>query len=219
MSELLIRNTTPADVPHLVALQRSVYPTIAAWTEERVLHQLGVFPQGQAVACYGDRIVGCASSLVIRWDEWSTDHSWSEITANGSFDNHDPSGRTLYGAEVFVDPRLRGQRVGHRLYEARRALCRRMNLKRIIACGRLPGYHRHAGAMSLETYAKKIVWGDLTDPVLSFQLKEGFSYCGVIENYIPEDAESLGHASLIVWLNPRYDPNRPTIAFGPGEKM
>jgi GNAT superfamily N-acetyltransferase len=219
MSELLIRTTTPVDVPHLVALQRSVYPTIAAWTEERVLHQLGVFPQGQTVACYGDRIVGCASSLVIRWDEWSTDHSWSEITANGSFDNHDPSGRTLYGAEVFVDPRLRGQRVGHRLYEARRALCRRMNLKRIIACGRLPGYHRHAAAMSLETYAKKIVWGDLTDPVLSFQLKEGFSYCGVIENYIPEDAESLGHASLIVWLNPRYDQNRPTIAFEPGEKM
>ena len=218
MSELHIRNTTAADVAHLVALQRRVYPTIAAWTEERVLHQLGVFPEGQVVACYGDRIVGCASSLVIRWDEWSTDHSWSEITANGSFDNHDPSGRTLYGAEVFVDPRLRGQRVGHRLYEARRALCRRMNLKRIIACGRLPGYHRHAEAMSLETYAKKIVWGDLTDPVLSFQLKEGFSYCGVIENYIPEDAESLGHASLIVWLNPRYDPSRPTLGAAPGER-
>ncbi len=119
---------------------------------------------------------------------------------------------------MFVDPRLRGQRVGHRLYEARRTLCRRMNLRRIIACGRLPGYHRYVGAMPVETYAKKIVWGDLTDPVFGFQLKEGFSYCGVIEQYLPEDTESCGHASVIVWLNPRYDPTRPTLAFGPGER-
>ena len=215
MTRLLIRNTRPADAADLIELQRSVYPSIAAWTEQRVLHQLEVFPQGQVVACYGERVVGCASSLVIRWDEWGTDHTWREITANGSFDNHDPKGRTLYGAEVFVDPRLRGQRVGHRLYEARRALCRRMNLKRIIACGRLPGYHLHADEMSVETYAKKVVWGDLNDPVLGFQLKEGFSYCGVMENYLPDDDESRGHASLIVWLNPRYDPSRPTLAFGP----
>jgi GNAT superfamily N-acetyltransferase len=216
MPQLIVRNTRPQDVDALIGLQRSVYPSIAAWTEARVIHQLEVFPQGQVVACYGDRVVGCASSLVIRWDEWSTDHTWREITANGSFDNHDPEGRTLYGAEVFVDPRLRGQRVGHRLYEARRALCRRMNLRRIIACGRLPGYHRYEAAMPVETYAKKVVWGDLTDPVLGFQLKEGFSYCGVIEQYLPEDSESCGHASVIVWLNPRYDPARPTLAFGPG---
>ena len=61
-----------------------------------------------------------------------------------------------------------------------------------------------------ELYAQKVVWGDLTDPVLNFQLKEGFSYCGVMEGYIPEDHDSRGNASLIVWLNPEYDPARPT---------
>ena len=55
-----------------------------------------------------------------------------------------------------------------------------------------------------------MVWGDLRDPVLSFQLREGFSYCGVIEGYLPEDADSHGYASIIVWLNPDYDPSRPT---------
>jgi len=34
---------------------------------------------------------------------------------------------------VCVDPDTRGQGVGHALYEARRTLCRAMNLKRIIA--------------------------------------------------------------------------------------
>lgn len=214
MAELLIRNTRAEDVPALIALQRRVYPTIAPWTEARVVHQLEVFPQGQFVAFYGDRIVGCASSMVIRWDEWSTEHTWKEITASGTFENHDPNGRTLYGAEVFVDPRLRGRRVGHRLYEARRGLCRRGNLRRIIACGRLPGYHRYADQMSVETYAQKVVWGDLNDPVLGFQLSEGFRYCGVIEDYLPEDTESCGHASVIVWINPHFDASRPSLVFG-----
>jgi GNAT superfamily N-acetyltransferase len=115
----------------------------------------------------------------------------------------------LYGVEVFVDPESQGQGVGHLLYEARRNLCRQMNLKRVIACGRLPGYHRHAKDMSPELYAQKVIWGDLTDPVLSFQIREGFSYCGVMDNYIPEDNESCGFASLIVWLNPDYQADQP----------
>jgi hypothetical protein len=100
--------------------------------------------------------------------------------------------------------------VGRELYRARRRICRAMNLKRIIACGRLPGYARHAESMDADLYCKKVLWGDLTDPVLSFQLREGFRFCGVVEGYLPEDVESGGYASLIVWLNPLYDPERPT---------
>ncbi|MCP5324862.1 MAG: GNAT family N-acetyltransferase [Oceanospirillaceae bacterium] len=132
------------------------------------------------------------------------------MTASGTFRNHNPSGRTLYGAEVFVNPQVRGCGVGHLLYEARRTLCRQMNLKRIIACGRLPGYHKQAQHMSAELYAQKVVWGDINDPVLNFQLHEGFSYCGIIDGYIPEDKESGGNAAIIVWLNPDYDAEKPS---------
>jgi hypothetical protein len=65
--------------------------------------------------------------------------------------------------------------------------------------------------MSAEQYARKVVWGDLHDPVLSFQLREGFSYCGVMANYLEDDIESRGYASIIVWLNPDFDPERPTL--------
>ena len=64
--------------------------------------------------------------------------------------------------------------------------------------------------MPIELYAKKVLWGDQFDPVLSFQLREGFRFCGIMKNYIPEDDESSGNASLIVWLNPDHDPQRPT---------
>lgn len=204
------RSTTLKDIDELLRLQKAVYPSIAPWRRDQLAQQLEVFPQGQLVAVVDDRIVGCASSLVILWDEWADEHTWHDITSAGTFDNHNPQGFTLYGAEVFVDPRVVGRGVGHGLYDGRRDLCRQMNMRRIIACGRLPGYHKVAHEISVETYAKKVLWGDLTDPVLSFQLREGFRYCGIMDGYIPEDDESRGHAALIVWLNPDHNPDQPT---------
>lgn len=210
MTKLTVRNTIPADIPALIDLQRRIYPTIKAWTPQQMLDQIDAFPTGQFVALYGDRVVGGASSLVVLWDDWADEHTWEQVTAFGTFESHNPEGRTLYGAEVFVDPRLRGQRVGHALYEARRTLCRRANLRRIIACGRLPGYQAHAARMDIEEYVRRVLWGDLQDPVLGFQLKEGFRCCGVTRDYLAEDSASGGHASLIVWLNPHFDSTRPT---------
>lgn len=211
MARLSIRHTRAADIPELVVLQRRAYPPeMPPWSRTTFEQQLETFPHGQIVAEMGGRVVGCASSLIVLWDDWFDAHTWKEITAAGTFDSHNPDGRTLYGAEVFVDPEVRGKGLGHALYQGRRKLCKAMNLKRIIACGRLPGYHKHAAEMTPEDYAKRVVWGDFRDPVLGFQLKEGFHYCGVIEDYLPEDRESCGNASLIVWLNPDYRPNRPT---------
>ncbi|MDP2141649.1 MAG: GNAT family N-acetyltransferase [Gammaproteobacteria bacterium] len=209
MNSVSVRQTRREDIPALIALQKYIYPTIPAWSERKLHDQLEAFPQGQIVAENEEGLLGCASSITVVWDDWEEAHSWKEITSSGSFENHNPLGRTLYGVEVFVDPDSQGKGVGHLLYEARRNLCRSMNLKRVIACGRLPGYHRHADNMTAEFYAQKVVWGDFTDPVLSFQIREGFSYCGVMENYIPEDTESCGYASLIVWLNPDYRSDLP----------
>lgn len=183
-----------------------------AYRRDNLESQLDVFPQGQFVVEMAGRFIGAASSLVVLWDDYGLHHNWSELTGNGTFASHNSAGRTLYGAEVCVAPDIRKRGIGHLLYQARRRLCREMNLKRIIAAGRLPGYHRHANEMSAELYAQKVVWGDIYDPVLRFQVGEGFQYCGVIEGYLPTDADSLGNAALIVWLNPRYNPNKPTLA-------
>lgn len=206
----LVRSTTFDDIEPLLELQSRVYPDMPAWQPEQMRNQLRVFPQGQIVAEVDGELAGCASSLIVMWDDWGEFHTWDEITAGGSFNSHTPTARTLYGAEVFVNPELRGSGVGHALYVARRSLCRQMNLKRIIACGRMPGYKHYADRMTPEEYAKRVIWGDISDPVLGFQLHEGFSYCGVVHGYLPEDAESHGNASLIVWLNPDYDPDQPT---------
>lgn len=205
-----IRHLTLADTVAASELQRRVYQSIPAFTHEQFSKLLRTFPQGQFAADVDGKLVGIAISLVILWDDYSLHHTWLSVTNNGHFDTHDMGGRTLYGAEVCVAPETRGQGVGHGLYEARRRLCRAMNLKRIIAGGRLPGYREHAAHMAPEEYAKRVIWGDFYDPVLRFQLDEGFDYCGILHGYLPTDPESIGNAALIVWLNRDYKPELPT---------
>ncbi len=208
---LQIRNLHASDIESAIALQRTVYQNIAPLRDEQFVDLLRRFPQGQFVAEIDGVIVGMALSLVILWEEYSLHHTWSSITNHGNFDTHNvENGKTLYGAEVCVDPAVQGAGVGKGLYEARRNLCRSMNLRRIIAGGRLPGYKVHAQTMTPHEYANRVIWGDIFDPVLRFQLNQGFDYCGILDGYIPSDHDSSGHASLIVWLNQDYDANQPT---------
>lgn len=43
----------------------------------------------------------------------------------------------MYGLDVFVHPDYRGLRLGRRLYDARKELCRSKNFKAILAGGRI----------------------------------------------------------------------------------
>lgn len=210
VSRVCVRTSRPDDIDALTELQARTYPTIRPWTRAQWESQMAVFPQGQLVAELRGRIVGLAASLVVLWDDYGLDHDWRGVTGGGSFSTHNMHGRTLYGAEVCVDTTVRRRGIGRAIYDARRRLCRAMNLKRIIAAGRLPGYHAHAAEMSAALYAMKVVWGDLPDATLRFQLGEGFQFCGIIPHYLHGDEESCENAALIVWLNPDHDPAQPT---------
>ncbi|MCL4785459.1 MAG: bifunctional GNAT family N-acetyltransferase/carbon-nitrogen hydrolase family protein [Verrucomicrobia bacterium] len=208
-----VREATRQDIPALVELNRVAYPVLAGenvvWGESHLLSHLRVFPRGQLVAEVKGQIVGAAASLIVNLgSDPLRPHTWSGITDSGYFTSHDPQGDTLYGADVYVHPDARGLGVGHALYEARRELCRKLNLRRILAGGRLWNYHEHAKDMSPQEYAQRVVAGEFRDLVLSFQLREGFQLRGVMPNYL-RDPKSHNYASLIEWLNPDYKP-RPS---------
>jgi len=205
-----VREATRADIPALLALNKAAYPMLAednvVWGEANLLSHLRMFPQGQILAEVRGRVVGAASSLIVDLGpEPLRHHTWSGITDSGYFTNHNPQGDTLYGADVCTHPDSRGMGVGAALYEARRQLCRRLNLRRILAGGRLWNYSEHAERFSAEEYAQRVAAGELRDLVLSFQLREGFELRGVMPHYL-RDARSHNHASLIEWLNPDYKP-------------
>jgi ribosomal protein S18 acetylase RimI-like enzyme len=201
---IVVRNTTPRDVPGIVGLSRLVYPSSPPWTEAQLSRHLEVFPGGQWVARKGRTVVGMAASLILRWNDYRNDLPWREFTAHGTFENHDPEhGRTLYAAEVMVHPDLQGRGIGGMLYDARRAFVERTGLRRIRAGARLRGYHRHAQEMPVEEYAVRVARGDLYDPTVSFQLRRGFRILWLVRDYLRYDPESLGWAACIEWLNPR----------------
>ncbi len=208
--QVRIRSATREDIPALVELNRAAYPTLAeeniVWAAPHLESHQRVFPQGQLVAEVAGRIVGAAATLIVDLGPNPLrDHTWGGITDSGYFTNHNPQGDTLYGADVYVHPDARGQGVGAELYEARRQLCRRLNLRRILLGGRLWNYFEHADRMSPHEYAAQVVAGELRDLVLTFQLGQGFSLRAVMPHYL-KDSHSHNFASCLEWLNPDYRP-------------
>ena len=204
-----VRRMRAEDIPGIIALCRRVYPHSAPWTPEQLESHLRVFPEGQLVAVdpVSGAVVGMAASLIVYWDDYDVSASWRDFTEHGMFTNHDPErGRTLYGAEVMVDPDQRGRGIGSALYGERRRLTVRLGLLRIRAGARLRGYGRHAPSLSPEAYVRQVESGELYDPTLSFQLEHGFSALAVVRNYLQNDPESLGWAVVIEWLNPKASP-------------
>lgn len=204
----LIRQTTAEDLPKIIDLSRRVYKGSPPWTLAQLQSHLAVFPEGQLVAIdqKTNRLVGMAASLIVYWNDYDLTTSWKDFTDGGMFTNHDPEhGHTLYGAEVMVDPEMQGKGIGKCLYEARRKLTERLGLWRIRAGARLRGYANYAATMTPEAYVKAVVAGEIGDPTLSFQLRQGFRVLAVVPNYLRHDPESLGFAAVIEWLNPHAD--------------
>lgn len=200
---ILVRNTLPEDFDAITRLSRAVYPDQPPWTARTLAAQHEAFPEGQFVAVdtRTGEVVGMAASLIVAWDDYDHRDDYATFTAEGRFSNHDPSGRTLYGAEVMVHPAHRRRRIGARIYAARRALVERLGLLRIRAGARLPNYHRYADRLTPEAYVLRVIRGELRDPTLSFQLRQGFEVIDVIPEYFRHDPQSRGCAALIEWLN------------------
>lgn len=197
----IVRQTRPEDFPAITDVCREVYPATPPWGEKQLASHLQVFPEGQLVAEIEGLVVGMAASLIVAWDDYEMQDSWRDMTDYGMFTNHDPEGRTLYGAEVMVRPSAQGRGAGKALYKARRELVDRLGLLRIRAGARLRDYHKHAADMPAREYVRKVVRGDLVDRTLTFQLRQGFHVVAVVEGYLPNDADSLGYAAVIEWIN------------------
>ena len=201
---IFVRNTRREDFEGIAALSREVYAQSVPWSEIHLSSHLEVFPEGQFVAVErgSERVVGMAASLIVLWDDYDPTMDWESFTDRGMFRNHDPDrGRTLYGAEVMVNPNMQRRGIGKKLYQARRELVRSLGLLRIRAGARLRGYHRYAHRMSAEEYVKQVVQKKLSDATLSFQLREGFEVIAVVADYLHHDPESRGYAAVIEWLN------------------
>lgn len=196
----------PEHAEALEALQIICFPTLGAdelMRKEHFLSHCRIFPEGDFVVLDGERVVGLGSGFLTNFDFNAPQHTFREIIADGYYTNHDPHGTWYYGGDISVHPDYRGRGIGKWLYDARKALARERNLQGIVAGGVLPGFAAHKTTLSIQDYVAKVVAGELSDPTLSFQLRQGFTVRGLLENYL-EDKAADNWATLIVWDNPDY---------------
>lgn len=207
-SRLRVRAATLQDIPAIIALSNRVYTGTGmhGYTSGPLTGQINNFPDGQFVAVVDDYVVGYCATFRVSEAVGLKRHTWTEITGNGYASRHDPNGDWLYGMEVCVDPEYRGYRIGQRLYNERKSLCQSLGLKGIVFAGRLPTLaHRMRRFASVEDYVEQVKQKKQRDPVLSFQLRNGFEVIDIIPHYLDADTQSLGYGIHLAWRNPNID--------------
>jgi len=202
---LVVRPARLGDVPAVAALSRRIYAPNPWHSQRMVRGQINNFPEGQFVAEYDGEIVGHCATFRIAEDVALAPHSWDEITGEGLAARHDPNGDWLYGMEVSVDPRHRRLRIGQRLYAARKGLCETLGLKGIAFGGRMAGYARRKRSYpDPQDFLDAVIARKARDQAIRFHMSNGFEPIGILKDYDPDDHDSLGYATHMVWRNPLY---------------
>lgn len=174
------------------------------WEKSKINKLLHIFPEGQFCVEVDTKVVACALAIRIKYDDFGDNHTYYEITGGYTFKTHNDEGDYLYGIEVFVHPDYRDLRLGRRLYDARKELCEQLNLKGILAGGRIPNYNKFADELAPREYIAKVKQKEIYDPTLTFQLSNDFHVKKVLRGYLPGDSESKEYATLLEWNNIYY---------------
>lgn len=209
MKESLIIDIRNLHIEDYLDLKKSMieaYPDWLGndWEENQIQKLISLFPEGQIGVFVNGKVAGSALSIIVDYDKFGDDHTYQQITGDETFSTHDPEGDVLYGIDVFVHPEYRNMRLGRRMYDARKDLCEQLNLKAIVAGGRIPNYAKYAEKLSPKEYINKVKLRQLFDATLSFQLANDFHVKKVLRGYMPEDKSSREYATLIQWHNIYY---------------
>jgi ribosomal protein S18 acetylase RimI-like enzyme len=143
-SKIIIRRWREEDFAGLVQCQKAVYqsdfPTDSASDHRLFELEFKKFPEGQVLAEADGKIVGYACAIIVQLDDAQSYYTYSEITGDSTFSTHDPSGDTLYGADIAAHPVYRGSGIAGLLYGQHMRIMKRYNLRHMVAHGRLPNY-------------------------------------------------------------------------------
>lgn len=198
---------TKEDYSELKEVMKESYQHMSSsyWKEHQIDKLLKIFPEGQVVIKVNGHVAGCALSIMVKQSSVEEPHTYKDITANYTFDNHTKYGDFLYGIDIFIKPEFRGLRLGRRLYDFRKELCENKNLKGIVFGGRMPNYHNYVNELTPKQYISKIKSKEIEDPVINFQLSNDFYPVRILKGYLEGDISSQEFALLLRWDNIYYE--------------
>lgn len=185
----------------------------AYWKEHHIKTLITIFHEGQVGIRVDNELAGCALSIIVDYEKVDAKHTYKAITGNYTFKTHTHTGDVLYGIDVFIKPKFRGLRLGRRLYDYRKELCEKLNLKGIVFGGRIPNYHQYSDTISPKEYIDKVRNKEIHDPVLNFQLSNDFHPARILQGYLEGDTDSNEYAVLLEWDNVYYEKSSDQAAF------
>src|SRR5690554_4428768 len=198
------------DYQELKDVMIEAYPTMGTyWKEGHIEKLLSIFPEGQVVVKVNGELAGCALSIIVDYDKYDDAHTYRDITDNDTFNSHQQDGDVLYGIDVFIKPEFRGLRLGRRLYDYRKEVCEKLNLRGIAFGGRIPTFHKYSKKMTPKEYIDKVRRKEIHDPALNFQISKDFHTVRILKGYLEGDEASGEYAVLLEWDNIYYE--KPSI--------
>ncbi|MBT32750.1 MAG: carbon-nitrogen hydrolase [Thalassobius sp.] len=186
-------------------------PTTSYWKEEKIKKLIDIFPEGQLCVLVNGKVKASALSIIVDYKKYGDNHTYKQITGDYNFTTHDPNGDVLYGIDVFVHPDARGLRLARRLYDARKELCESLNLRSIMAGGRIPNYIKYADQLTPRKYIQQVKLKEIYDPTLTFQLSNEFHVKKILKKYLIGDKDSLEFATLLEWNNIYYQEKEEAL--------
>lgn len=208
-SDVSIRPLQLDDAAQVLELIELCFPEMAAedqYDEEELEEISRVFPEGCPVVTYQGKPIGFALGIFVDLDFDNMPIDEETLLGDYSCRNHDADGDYYWGSDIGVHPEWRGLGIGRKIYDYRKALVQRHNRKGFAAAGVLPGYANHRD-LDIHTYVDRVIAGDLKDPTLSTQLRNGFIVKRLLKDYYnfpPSDNWS----TLLFWANPEHRMDR-----------
>ena len=92
INKVQIRNLQIEDYDQLAQSFTRVYSdgSDVFWTHKQIEKLIRIFPEGQIVTVVDEKIVGCALSIIVNYDDVKNDHTYAQVTGKETFNTHIP---------------------------------------------------------------------------------------------------------------------------------
>ncbi len=179
-------------------------PPDEQYNVRELIEMAQIFPEGTIIALDGEAVVGMGTGIFTNLDLDNLPPTENAILYSADGRNlHDWNGRYYFGSDMAVHPEYRGRRIGREIYNRRKAVIQKYNKLGFVAAAVLPGYAQHEAALDINAYLARVVAGEIYDPTLSMQLRNGFQVRRPIHDFFVYPRSS-NWCALIYWPNPDY---------------
>lgn len=163
-----------------------------------------LFPEGQILALDGSNVVGFGTGVFLNIEPENLPPTENALLYTDGKTSHELDAHYYYGTDLAVHPDYQGLGIARQIYNRRKALVVDNNKKGFYAAAVIPGFADHRHEMDIHSYIENVVAGQLFDPTVSVQLRNGFHVVRLIHKFFTFP-RSDNWAALIYWENESYE--------------